>query len=132
MNDDLLNEITDMLLAFKVQPEVMGFDYLRVGVQLCYEDESLKNNLTKKLYPKVAQIFATTPETVERDMRTAIENSYNNGGLLEVNEFCGEIVYNNDFKWTNGEMISTMVALIRLRETRAKLEKHFESLKEMQ
>lgn len=128
--DDLTNEITDLLLAFKVQPEVMGFDYLRTGIKLCYQDSSLKNNITKKLYPQVAEIYNTTPGTVERDMRTAIENSYNCGGLLEVNEKCGMIVYNNDFKWTNGEMITILCELIHLKKIREKLDEHLEGLKQ--
>ena len=119
---DLYNEITDMLLAFKVPPEIMGFDYLREGIFLCYHDSSLKNNITKQLYPQIAKKFSTTAETVERGMRTAVENSYNSGGLLEVNEKCGMVVYKNDFKRTNGEMMTTIVALIKLKETRQQIE----------
>ena len=127
---DLFNEITDILLAFKVQPEIMGFDYLREGIRLCYQDSTLKNSITKKLYPKIAEKFGTTAETVERGMRTAVENSYNNGGLLEVNEKCGLIVYNNDFKWTNGEMITLLCELIRLKEIRERLDEQLENLKQ--
>ncbi|MBO5394862.1 MAG: sporulation initiation factor Spo0A C-terminal domain-containing protein [Clostridia bacterium] len=130
ITEELTNEITEMLLSFKVQPEIMGFEYLRTGIKLCFEDDSLKNNITKKLYPKVAEIFNSSPETVERAMRTAVENCYNCGGLLEVNEQCGLVVYKNDFKWTNGEMITTLVELIKLKETRKAIENKLKELEE--
>ena len=125
LEDELSLEITNILLGFKIQPDVMGFEYLRTGIRLCFDDESLKKNITKKLYPLVAQIHGTTAETVERGMRTAIENAYYGGGLLEINERCGIIVYNNDFKWTNGETIFTLVELIKLKIKRNKIEEFF-------
>ena len=128
--EEYTNEITDMLLSFKVQPEITGFEYLRTGIRLCLEDDSLKNNITKKLYPKVAEIYNASPEIVERAMRTAVENCYNCGGLLEVNEQCGLVVYNNDFKWTNGEMITTLVELIKLKATRKEIAKRMKELDE--
>ena len=121
MNDKLKNQITDMLLAFKIQPEVQGFEFLRCGIGLCYENNEMKNNITKLLYPSVAQIYHTTAETVERGIRTAIDNAFLSGGLLEINEMCQMIVYNNDFKWTNSELISTLVELIKLKELRKDL-----------
>ena len=82
IDKDLTNKITDMLLSFKVKPDNVGFDYLRTGIMLCYEDNNLKNNITKGLYPQVANIHKTKSDTVERGMRTAIDNAFNNGGLL--------------------------------------------------
>ena len=129
IDNELTSQITDMLLSFKVKPDNIGFDYLRTGIKLCFEDWSLKNNITKKLYPQVAVLHSTSAETVERGIRTAIENAYNNGGLLEINEQCEFIVYNNDYKWTNGEMISILVELIKLKRTREEIN-HLAGLEE--
>lgn len=126
--EELEQKVIDMLLSFKIQPEIMGFEYLRSAIMLCYENEELKNNISKKVYPMVAAMCNATPETVERGMRTAVENCFNCGGLLEINEKCGVVVYNNNFKWTNGEVICTLAQLIKIEEGREKLRKRLEDI----
>lgn len=126
----LAQNVTNMLMLFKIQPDIMGFEYLRTAIILCYQDEELKNNISKKVYPLVAKFHNSTPETVERGMRTAVENCYNCGGLLEVNEICGLVVYKNNFKWTNGELICALVELIKLQEGRMLLNKKLKQLKD--
>ena len=125
----LTQKVTDMLLSFKMQSDIMGFEYLRSAIVMCYQDTNLTNNISKKVYPLVAEIYHSTPETVERGMRTAVENCFNSGGLLEINEVCGFIIYKNNFKWTNGELISTLTELLRLQELRSSIEKQFVKLK---
>ena len=127
--EELEQCVTEMLMSFKMQPDIMGFDYLRSAIMLCYAEEDLKNNISKKVYPLVADIHNATPETVERGMRTAIENCFNCGGLLEINEKCGVVVYKNNFKWTNGETISLLTQLVRLKEGRENIRKKIEELK---
>jgi two-component system response regulator (stage 0 sporulation protein A) len=127
---ELEHNVTNLLMAFKFQPDIMGFEYLRTAVILCYLDESLKNNISKKVYPLVADKHKATAETVERAMRTAVENCFNNGGLLEVNEKCGLIVYKNNFKWTNGEVISTLTELLKMQEKRQLFNEKFKELKQ--
>ncbi|MBQ8909257.1 MAG: sporulation initiation factor Spo0A C-terminal domain-containing protein [Clostridia bacterium] len=130
MDDGQLSQnITNLLMSFKVQPDIMGFEYLRTAVMLCYVDENLKNNISKKLYPMVAERCNSTAETVERGIRTAVENCFNCGGLLEINEKCGMVVYKNNFKWTNGEVISTLTELLRLDDVRRNLKLKLNQLK---
>lgn len=127
--EELEQKVIDMLLAFKIQPDIMGFDYLKSAIMMCYQQEGLKNNISKKIYPMVAKSYNATPETVERGMRTAVENCFNCGGLLEINEKCGRVVYNNNFKWTNGEVICTLAQLIKIEEGREKIKRRMEELK---
>ena len=121
--------VVDMLLSFKIQPDIIGFDYLKSAIMLCYDQEDLKNNISKKIYPMVAQLYNATPENVERSIRTAVENCFNSGGLLEINEKCGLVVYNNNFKWTNGEVICTLAQLIKIEEGRENMRKILEQRK---
>ncbi|MBE7073504.1 MAG: hypothetical protein E7379_00155 [Clostridiales bacterium] len=115
---EIVQSITEVLMSFKFQTDINGFEYLRSAILLCYQDEELKNNISKKVYPMVAEMHNSNAQTVERGMRTAIENCYNSGGLLEINEVFGLIVYKNDFKWTNGEMISLFVEILKIKEKR--------------
>lgn len=128
--EELEECVTNMLMSFKIQSDIMGFEYLRTAIILCYENDELKNNISKKVYPLVAKKHNSSPETVERGIRTAIENSYHCGGLLEINELCGFIVYTNGFKWTNGELISTLAELVRLKESRHNFNDKVEKLRE--
>ena len=49
-----------------------GFDYLCTAIRLIKEDRLYKLNITKKLYPKIAEMFNDTPSRVERAMRHSI------------------------------------------------------------
>ena len=117
-NDDIYMNITDFLLACQIKPNVAGFGYLRVAIRLCVEDGELISRVTKKLYPAVAEVCGVSSGTVERGIRTAIEQAYNRGGLLEVNKFGGAIIYKNDYKLSNSEMISTVAELINMKRNR--------------
>ena len=127
---ELLQSITEMLMSFKFQTDINGFEYLRSAIVLCYQDEQLKNNISKKVYPMVAEMHNSNAQTVERGMRTAIENCYNCGGLLEINEVFGIVVYKNDFKWTNGEMISLFVEILKIQKQRQLLNEKLIQLKQ--
>lgn len=59
--------------------DLLGYYYLIAGIILCAEDISLAvSGITKRLYPKIADICNTKPTRVERCIRHAIEstNSY--------------------------------------------------------
>ena len=117
-NDDIYMNITDFLLACQIKPNVAGFGYLRVAIRLCIEDGELIAKVTKKLYPAVAEVCGVSSGTVERGIRTAIEQAYNRGGLLEMNKLGGAIIYKNDYKLSNSEMISTVAELIIMKRNR--------------
>lgn len=120
-NDEVYIEITDILLHCQIKPNVSGFDYLRTAIRMCIEDADLKTGITKRLYPEVGKLFGTSGVTVERGIRTAIESAYNRGGLLEVNELCGAVIYNNDYKLSNSEMITTIVEVLAMRKNKEAL-----------
>ena len=127
--DKLEQSVNAMLMSFKIQPDISGYDYLKSAIILCYEDEWLRNNISKKVYPLIGGIYNVSPEAVERAIRTAVENCFNCGGLLEINEKCGTVVYNNKFKWTNGEAISALTQLIKIEEGRENIKKIVEDSK---
>lgn len=52
-----------------------GFDYLATAIMLLKEDREYKLNITKKLYPKIAELFNDTPNKVERAMRHSIQKA---------------------------------------------------------
>lgn len=119
--EELYEDITNILMSLKMQPEITGFEYLREGIGLCCQDKKYLNSITL-VYSQLAKNHKTTPLIVERSIRTAIENAYINGGILGLNELYDTIVYNNDFKPTNGELILTIVDIIKLNNLKKSLQ----------
>lgn len=118
--EEIYNEVTKMLLSFGIPTSGLGFDFLRHAVLLCYEKKEYRDNLTHVLYPTLAKKFNTNALSVERNIRTAIENAYKLGGLLSINDYFGVIIYKNNYKPSNGELICLMVELIKINALRNK------------
>ncbi len=64
------------------------------------------NNITKKLYPSIADKFDTSSSKVERAIRHAIEVAWNRGKIENINSIFGIKVYTANDKPTNGEFIA--------------------------
>ena len=77
-------------------------------------DIDVINQITKSLYPKIADKFATTPSRVERAIRHAIEVSWNRGNWTLMEEIFGHSVDIDKAKPTNSEFIVTIADKLRL------------------
>lgn len=66
-------EIYQFLLSLGVTPNYVGFHYTAYALSLCLENPKRLVYVTKELYPDVAQEFKTTPDCVERNIRTAVQ-----------------------------------------------------------
>lgn len=64
-----------LLLSAGIPPRLFGFSCLAEALYLLHQDERRLRNLRRDLYPRVAQSLMTTPENVERNMRTAIHHA---------------------------------------------------------
>jgi len=111
----LYNEVTKILIKFKVPLNILGFDILRMAIMKCFYEESFLENITTKLYPYLAEKFDTSRLHIERNIRNAIDKAYEAKGLLTINEYCMEVVYRNNYKFTNSEMISSIVKILSLK-----------------
>lgn len=106
--------ITENLMFLGIMPKMIGFDYLREAVKLCFIDKNLLKQVTSKLYPMIAKKFHTSSEVVERNMRSAIENAHNSGGLLNLNQYFSLLIYKQNFRISNSELISIIIEKIKL------------------
>ena len=70
------------------------------------EDQSIINNVTKRLYPEIARKYDTTPSKVERAIRHAIEVAWNRGRIEAINSVFGVKVYIGAERPTNSEFIA--------------------------
>lgn len=78
------SEVAAELAALGVPLHLKGYAYLREAVSLAVAQPALLNELTRALYPAVARRHRTTPATVERSIRHAIEATWDRGNLEAI------------------------------------------------
>ena len=111
---DIEETITEVLMELKLKPDISGFDYLREAIKLCLTDRGLQCEITTKLYPLMAKKFNVNVKMIERNIRFAIEYAFGNKGLLGVNQIYGALIYTNDYRFSNSELIAILTEKIRI------------------
>ena len=71
--DHLEALVTNVIHGVGVPAHIKGYQYLREAIMMVVNDIDVINQITKSLYPQIAQKFGTTPSRVERAIRHAIE-----------------------------------------------------------
>lgn len=105
--DKVIEErITNIFITVGIPAHIKGYQFLREAIKMAVDNPEIINSITKKLYPSVAQRFATSPSKVERAIRHAIEVAWNRGKIENINSLFGVRVYNHNEKPTNGEFIA--------------------------
>lgn len=106
--------ITKLLHELGVPSHIKGYNYIREGITLIYNDPALSSAITKELYPVIAKKFDTTSSRVERAIRHAIEVSWNRANWELMEEIFGYSVDIDKAKATNSEFIVTLADKLRL------------------
>jgi len=65
--------VTNVIHEVGVPAHIKGYQYLREAIMMVVSDIDVINQITKQLYPEIAQKYGTTPSRVERAIRHAIE-----------------------------------------------------------
>ena len=86
--------IRHALLREGVAPRLFGFSCLAEALYRLLEDERPLRNLRRNLYPQIARTLSSTPENVERNMRTAIRRARGDGeaAALSNRQFLARMV----------------------------------------
>jgi len=99
-------KISNIFITIGIPPHIMGYQYLREAVKIAVERPSVVNEITKVLYPTIAERFNSTASKVERAIRHAIEVAWNRGRVDSINSLFGVKVYLGNDKPTNSEFIA--------------------------
>ena len=102
----LQKETNKIFVTAGIPAHVKGFQYLRQAIIIAIEFQGIVNNITKRLYPKVAECFETSPSKVERAIRHAIEVAWARGNAQTLNELLGIRAFESNNRPTNGEFIA--------------------------
>lgn len=113
-HSNLQISITKMLHELGMPSHIKGYQYIREGISMIYNNPSLIGGITKELYPDLAIKFDTTVSRVERAIRHAIEVSWNRGNWDYMEEIFGHSVDIDKAKPTNSEFIVTVADKLRL------------------
>ena len=106
--------ITKMLHELGMPSHIKGYQYIREGISMVYDNPEMIGGITKELYPDIAMKFDTTVSRVERAIRHAIEVSWNRGNWDFMEEVFGHSVDIDKAKPTNSEFIVTIADKLRL------------------
>ena len=112
--NNLQISITKILHELGIPSHIKGYQYIRDGVGLVFENPDIIGGITKELYPELASKFDTTVSRVERAIRHAIEISWNRGNWDLMEEIFGNSVDIDRAKPTNSEFIVTVADKLRL------------------
>jgi len=112
---DLEAQVTRIIHQVGIPAHIKGYQYLRSAIMMVVRDNHIIGEVTKTLYPSVANEFHTTSSRVERAIRHAIEVAWDRGDVEMLNSFFGYTVQNNKGKPTNSEFIAMIADNLRLK-----------------
>ena len=112
--NNLQVSITKILHELGVPSHIKGYQYLREAIMMVVNDIDVINQITKQLYPDIANKYHTTPSRVERAIRHAIEVAWGRGQQDTVESIFGYTVSADKGKPTNSEFIAMIADKLRL------------------
>lgn len=112
--NNLQISITKVLHELGIPSHIKGYQYIREGISIVYNNPEKIGGITKELYPELANKYDTTVSRVERAIRHAIEVSWNRGDWDLMEEIFGHSVDIDKAKPTNSEFIVTVADKLRL------------------
>lgn len=118
-HNNLQISVTKILHELGVPSHIKGYQYIREGILLIYNNPEIIGGITKELYPEIANKYDTTVSRVERAIRHAIEVSWNRGDWELMEEIFDHSVDIDKAKPTNSEFIVTVADKLRLEYRRA-------------
>ena len=113
-HNNLQISVTKILHELGVPSHIKGYQYIREGIMLIYNNPDMIGGITKELYPEIASKYDTTVSGGERAIRHAIEVSWNRGDWDLMEEIFGHSVDIDKAKPTNSEFIVTVADKLRL------------------
>lgn len=114
VNNNVETLISNFLFEVGIPAHIKGYHYLRQAVKMVYENFNLTGEITKTLYPTIAQQFKTTSSRTERAMRHAIDLAWTKGKLGQMEGKYGHAISSIKTKPTNGEFIAMIADKLRL------------------
>lgn len=111
---DLTAEITRLMHQMGIPANIKGYTYLREAIVTAVDEVHVLNNITKNLYPRIAEKFQTTGPRVERAIRHAIEIAWERGNIEYLDKLFGHSLDMDKGRPTNAAFIARLSDKLRL------------------
>lgn len=106
--------VTRLLQEMGVPAHFKGYNYLRDAVRIVLRDEQMLGGaLTKKLYPKLAEKYGSTPGGVEAAIRNAVLAAWESGNREFIDKLSGGNLRKGRFP-TNSMVIAKLADELRV------------------
>ena len=99
-------KIRELLKEIGMPNHLKGFEYWVVAIQI-YKKNGM-SLITKEIYPQVAEIYKTTPSSVEKSMRNAIGVAFERGSEDIITKVFGNSISPKRGIATNVEFLATI------------------------
>lgn len=101
-------KITEILLSLGIYPKYAGFNYLKEAVLYATSNPKAIGNLTKELYPAIANKLQTSVSKIQSGIRNALEVINERGQVKKLNGIFGFTVVGDYDRITSGEFIALL------------------------
>ena len=101
------------LISLGIPANIKGYRYLNEAISIVIHSFDGINNITRILYPTIAQKFKTNSSSVERAMRYAIQVGCIRGCRERLNNRLGYKIYENVKTPTNTEFIALVSIVLK-------------------
>lgn len=106
--------ISRLMLTIGFNPHLFGAVYLREAIFYCVCSQTDgKVSFSKEVYPYIASTHKSTPQRVERNIRTAIQSCYDSKSMLKFNQICGYDIISQQYPPTISEFVMKTVEWIK-------------------
>lgn len=106
-------DIREILKEIGIPCHIAGYKYIRDIIEILKKEPYKINKLVKEIYVEIAFKNKTTPSSVERAIRYAIEKVFTYGDSEEIYKYFGSSYSKDKGKPTNKEFIAMMTELIK-------------------
>lgn len=106
--------VTEVLRGLGVPARLSGYRYLREAIIMLVNDMEIAHSITKVLYYDIAKIHGSSPNRIERAIRTAVEVSWEKGNAVAFDNIFGYSAANSRRKPCNSEYMVQIADRVRL------------------
>ncbi len=115
-HDKMVKVIRFALVKLGCKINHLGFQYLCYAIELVIMNPRAIHNLLKEVYQKISDEFNVGNRmTVHSSIRNVIEDTYESGSYLEINNLFKTEIYSLDDKPTCGEIIGLVAEYYTLK-----------------
>lgn len=108
----MCDQILFFLSKLHFRSGMKGFEYIAAAAELLIRDRATFSMITKVLYPEISKKFSTTPASVERAIRNAIQCAWDSNSRELHNMFPENLMSNE--RPSNSQFLSTFSDRIRI------------------